>query len=355
MNHLLRLFATAAALSAQNPVAAANDPFTGNFQNDNMRVELARDGPAYAGVIHLAGKALPLKATADAGKLSGAFVSLGKSFRFTAARNGSQLTLTTDGVTSTLELDSPLPLFAGEWRGQTGAVRIDPDGTALIGGKPHRWSLAGNILTLTGNGETVKIPFDLTPDTWTWKLPGGQLVLTRAATGITGAWQGPSGNVQLNLDGTATVAGVPYRYTLSENKLTLTGPDGTFVAAVQQFGDAMTRAINGKTLQFQRAATTWAVGGASGVGAILPELVGKWCPLANAPSGDCLSLLADGSFQQGDDAGTWNAVESAITTTSRKAGARTLRFEKRNHPKSGVPLLVLDGVEHISAFAKSPW
>jgi hypothetical protein len=383
----------AAAMAGQNPLAVAADPFGGTFQNEQMKLELARKGAEYAGVILLGGQSLPVQAKAAAGKLAGTFESQGQSYAFQATRNGSQMILVTDGVTHTLEKaggtpsTAPAPAVVGEWRSANGVVRVNADGTAAIGDKTHRWTVSGNTITFAGNGESIQVPFEMAGNVWTWKFPDGQLVLNRVgsgteAAGLAGNWQGPTGSVQINLDGTATVAGVPYRYTRAGNQLTLAGPDGTFVAAVEQQGDSMTWVINGKTLQFQRAAATWAVGGSTGTGGILPELVGKWCDSTymNNSSGTygrsaCFTLLADGSYQyagdssatgqagggaygtaaDGSDAGTWTATATTITANSRKTGTRTFRLEKRNNPKTGDPMLVLDGTAFTTAYQKAPW
>lgn len=356
------LLAAAAVAAAQNPLAALGDPFSGAYQNEQIRMELLRNGKDYTGSITLSGQNLPVHAVAAGGKLTGKFSSGGKSYAFEAVRTGSQLSITTDGVTHNLEAIPAAPAtapppFVGDWQSRSGPVRILADGTALIGDKSQKWSLDGSVLKLTAGTESVEFPFDLAGDTWTWKLPVGQLVLTRvtpeaakaeAQKGIAGTWQGPSGSVQINLDGSAVVAGVPYRYTLNTNQLKLTGPDGTFVATVQQAGDTMTWAVNGKTLQFQRAASTWALGGTDG---IAPELAGKWC---RDPS-DCLTLLIDGSFYATGDTGTWTAEGDRLTVRSRKTGVRTYRLEKRNDPKTGEPQLVLDGATYASAYAKAPW
>jgi len=380
----------ALAVTGQNPLAPNADLFSGSFQNEQMKLELSRTGQEYSGVIILGGQSLPVKAKADAGKLTGAFDSGGQSYTFQVTRAGSQLTLVTDGVTHVLEkatgaAPAKAPAVVGDWQGQTGIVRINADGTATIGDKPHRWSIEGNTITLTGNGESIKVPFEMAGNNWTWKFPGGQLVLTRAGTvdrGIAGSWQGPTGNVQMNLDGSATVGGVIYRYTQTADQLTLAGPDGTFIATVKLAGDNMTWVVNGKTLTFQRAATTWAVGGGTAAGGILPELVGKWCQATNLNNttgsyarSACFTLLADGSFQfasefgatgqvpagtygaasDGNDSGTWTATANTITSTSKKTGVRSFRLEKRNHPKTGDPMLLLDGEAYTTAYQKTPW
>jgi hypothetical protein len=387
---LLTFAVCAAVIFGQNPLAMAGDPFQGTFQNEQIKMELARKGGEYSGVIVLGGQSMPVKAKAVAGKLTGTFESGGQSFAFQAVRSGNQVSLTTEGVTHLLEKAGaaapaaapPAAAVVGEWQTPKGIVRVNADGTAVIGDKTHRWSLHGNVISFAGNGETLQVPFEMNGDTWNWKFPDGQLVLTRmkaaataVANGIVGSWQGPSGNMQINLDGTATIGGVQYRYQQAGNQLTLAGPDGTFTAAVQQSGDSMTWLINGKTLNFQRAAATWAIGGAGG---ILAELVNKWCQSTylNNSAGTyghstCITLLADGSFQYANDSdstgaaggtagansdsGTWTATANSITSNSKKTGTKTFRLEKRNHAKTGDPMLVIDGAEFTTAYQKAPW
>lgn len=406
MGTFLRLLVAAGLAYGQNPLARPADPFAGTYQNKEMKVELTRQGAEYAGAILLGGQSLPVKAKAANGALSGTFESQGQSYKFQAKRNGTQLTLTTDGVTHTLEKAeagapapvAPVPAAAapavvaspliGDWQSPRGIVKINADGTAVIGDKTHRWKEEAGTVVFTGNGETLRVPYDLVGDVWTWKFTDGRMPLTRvtgaAAAGagdITGAWQGQNGSVQLNPDGSAVVAGVMYRYSRNGNQLTLAGPDGTFVATVNVMGDSMTWLINGKTLAFQKAMGTWALGSAR-AGGILPELIGKWCKMSTLNNSTgvsggsvCFSLLADGSYlyaaesgatgqvsggaygtaSENSDVGTWTATADTITAVSKKTGTRTFRLEKRNHPKTGDPMLVLDGEEFTTAFQKAPW
>lgn len=400
MNTLYRflLLSGAFAVLAQNPLAVSSDPFSGVFQNEQLKLDLSRKGSEYRGVILLGGQSLPVKAQANAGKLTGTFESGGQPYSFQATRAGTRLTLTTDGATHVLDkVGVPTPAqtsanspVVGQWRTPNGTVSILADGTAKIGEKTHQWTVENNVITFTGNGEALKVPFELVGNNWTWKFPDGRLALTRitsnatvptAADGIVGNWQGPNGAMQINLDGSATIGGVQYRYTQAASQLTLAGPDGTFVATVQLSGDNMAWLINGKTLNFQRAANTWAVGGAA-TGGILPELVGKWCQMTTLNNSTgvygrsaCFTLLADGSYQyagesgatgqvnggaygtasDASDSGTWTATANSITSNSRKTGARTFRLEKRNHPKTGDPMLVLDGEAFTTAYQKAPW
>ena len=422
MTLFLRLFALALcafALYGQNPLVMVADPFGGFYQNEQLKLELTRKGQAYTGVILLGGRSLPVKAKATAGTLAGTFASQGQIYSFQAKRSGSQLTLTTDGATHLLEralaapaattspaptattspapaaITSPAPAaitppapapptVVGDWRGQNAIVRVNADGTATIGAKSHRWTLDGNVITFSGDGEPTRLPFEMVGNTWTWKFPDRQLVLTRegsantSAAGIVGQWQGPSGAVQFNPDGTATVGGLVYRYGQTGDQLTLQGADGTFVATLQTAGDAMSWVVNGRTFGFQRVAAP----AAGAVGGIMPELVGKWCQATSLSNTSgihsrsvCLTLLADGSFayasdsgatgqvaggaygtaSDNNDTGTWTATPNSITSNWKKTGVRTFRLEKRNHAKTGDPMLVLDGTEFTTAYQKPPW
>ncbi len=385
---------SAFALYGQNPLAMAADPFGGTYQNEQLKLELTRKGQEYTGVILLGGQSLPVKAKATVGTLAGTFESQGQTYSFQAKRSGSQLTLTTDGATHVLERavaasaaitsSAPAPAVVGDWRGQNAIVRVNADGTATIGAKSHRWTLDGNVITFSGDGEPIRLPFEMAGNTWTWKFPDRQLVLTRAGSantsvvGIVGQWQGPTGAVQFNPDGTATVGGLVYRYSQTGDQLTLQGADGTFVATLQIVGETMSWVVNGRTLGFQRVAAP--VAGA--VGGIMPELVGKWCQATNLNNSSgtfsrsaCITLLADGSFayasdfgatgqvsggaygtaSDNNDTGTWTATPNSITSNSKKTGVRTFRLEKRNHAKTGDPMLVLDGAEFTTAYQKPPW
>ena len=114
----------------------------------------------------------------------------------------------------------------------------------------------------------------------------------------------------------------------------------------------------------------------------MPELVGKWCQATNLNNSSgtysrsaCITLLANGSFEyasdfgatgqvaggaygtssDNNDTGTWTATPTSISSNSKKTGVRTFRLEKRNHAKTGDPMIVLDGTEFTTAFQKAPW
>jgi hypothetical protein len=113
-------------------------------------------------------------------------------------------------------------------------------------------------------------------------------------------------------------------------------------------------------------------------GSPLPELVGKWCYMANVQANDggrqsntCFQLNADGSYQyhsetgesgqfggsaaQSDDEGRWQARGNSLTAQSSSGKVSTYTFEKRNHPKTNDPMLIFDGQAFVTYYQKPPW
>jgi len=113
-------------------------------------------------------------------------------------------------------------------------------------------------------------------------------------------------------------------------------------------------------------------------GSPLPELVGKWCYMANVQANDggrqsntCFQLNADGTFQyhsetsssgqyggtasQSDDEGRWQAAGNTLTAQSTSGKVTSYNFEKRNHPKTNDPMLVFDGQAFVTFYQKPPW
>lgn len=108
------------------------------------------------------------------------------------------------------------------------------------------------------------------------------------------------------------------------------------------------------------------------------ELVGKWCYLANVQANDggrmserCFVLNSDGTYQyhaetsnsnpyggsssETNDSGRWTATATTITAQSNSGQSQTYTLEKRNHPKTGDPMLIVDGDAFVTFYQKQPW
>jgi len=109
----------------------------------------------------------------------------------------------------------------------------------------------------------------------------------------------------------------------------------------------------------------------------MQALVGKWCYMSNLTgansrmSSRCFVLNPDGTYEysaetsssgaiassasQEYDTGRWSATQTTLTAFSNKHGKIVYPIELRNHPKTGDPMIVVDGDAYVTAYQKRPW
>jgi hypothetical protein len=302
----------AALAFAQNPLKRT-DPFAGRFEGDQVALELTGGNGQYAGSLTVQGQKVRVTVRAAGATANGTMQVGGRTFSFTLAPTTNGLRLASEGSEYQLE----------------------------------RHSGSGS----TGQGMT------------------GQ---TRFGNSIVGYWRNAQGHARFNADGTGEVDGENGRYEIRGNQLTLIGPRGQFTLPFEVRGDVLTLTVNGGPVTLNRAREE------AGVGGIRQELVGKWCwvSVVNAQQGartsnQCFTLYANGTYQysgesdsynpyggatsQSADSGTWTATETTITAHSRTKGTQVYTLEKRNHPKNGDPMLVLNGQAFVTYYQKAPW
>lgn len=106
------------------------------------------------------------------------------------------------------------------------------------------------------------------------------------------------------------------------------------------------------------------------------SLVGKWCYVNVASnystsSEQCIIVNANGTYEyyaerstsgsngstasQSSDAGTWWIENNRVHYNSQNQGEGSYELIKRNHPKTGDPMIVLDGTAYVTFYKKSPW
>jgi len=118
--------------------------------------------------------------------------------------------------------------------------------------------------------------------------------------------------------------------------------------------------------------------GGSAAGGVPQELVGKWCYQANVTavgggrqSDICFTLKADGTYEyygeasnsnvyggsnsQSWDYGRWSATATTLTARSNSGKTTTYTLEKRNHPKTGDPMLMVDGDAFVTFYQRPSW
>ncbi|MFN2511389.1 MAG: hypothetical protein ABR568_08090 [Pyrinomonadaceae bacterium] len=295
----------------------------------------------------------------------------------------------------------------GSWQTKDGELVIrltlNPDGTGTLDETPIKYTVKGTQLIVNEEGTINNYTFKLTGNVMvvsggdldsplTFQRQGGGRGLggrkNQAASGgepkpkekgLTGRWQSSQATVQINDDGTLVLDGKTYRYNVKSNVITIADSEGSMQFPFQLSGDSLNVLVNGEVVAYKRLAEGSGPAPVGGnVGANPPELFGKWCYMSNVNSGSggrmsnrCFTLHENGTYEyysetsssgpvassasQESDSGTWTASATTITRNSRTLGSETYPLEKRNHPKTGDPMLVLDGESYVTYSPRTPW
>lgn len=193
--------------------------------------------------------------------------------------------------------------------------------------------------------------------------------------GLVGTWKNDKATLRIKTDGSMTINNVKYLYKAGKDVITLTGNDGSVEMPYSLDGDTLSVTFQGKEFVYKRVKQTSDTGNTGG---IRRELVGKWCYLSSVTTNDggrmsdrCITLRENGTYEyysettsSGDnggtyshnsDKGTWSATEDTVTANSESEGTQTYKLEKRNHPKTGDPMIILDGDAYVTYNQRDPW
>ena len=218
----------------------------------------------------------------------------------------------------------------------------------------------------------------------------------KPANPLVGYWLGQDEGtkVEIRANGTLTIDGAEYAYKVKNSVINVVGEDGALAMPFQLNGDTLTVEVDGREMVYKRIkpilGRPGAVGEGVGRGAggapssigprgdgVMPELVGKWCYLSSLTgsnsymSSRCFVLNANGTYEysaesstsgaagstagQSYDSGRWSATRTTLTAFSNSQGKVVYPIELRNHPKTGDPMIVVDGDAYVTAYQKRPW
>lgn len=168
-----------------------------------------------------------------------------------------------------------------------------------------------------------------------------------------------------------------FNYRVNGSTMTISNNQETVDLPFQLDGDTLTVQVQGRDVVYKRLSSqrnddeTQSRSNPA-------ELVGKWCYMSNVQANDggrmsntCVTLNGDGTYEyysetsssnpyggtssQESDAGRWSATATTITSNSNKGETKTFTIEKRNHPKTNDPMLMIDGQAFVTAYQKQPW
>ena len=300
--------------------------------------------------------------------------------------------------------------LSGSWQAKDGQLVIrmtlNPNGTGMLDDAPIKYQVRGAQLIVDEAGTINRYTFKL--DGEVLIVSGGDLdsalTFTRQGAGrglggrrsqattekpnsepdpkekgLTGRWQSSEATVQINEDGTLVLNGETLRYSVKANIITLANNEGAIQLPFQLAGDTLRVQVDGRTVVYKRLSGEYSGDAAGRPAGMLPsELFGKWCYMSNVNAGNggrmsnrCFTLYENGTYEyysetsssgpvassasQESDNGTWSATANSITRNSRSQGTATYSLEKRNHPKTGDPMLVLDGDAYVTYGQRRPW
>lgn len=267
-------------------------------------------------------------------------------------------------------------------------LSVKQDGETTV----YKYLIQNNKLTLSGGDLDAPITFSKgtnsvssTPSITTNPTTETPKTNTNAPANLLGTWSVNGETVVFKNDKTGTYNGNPFRYSVVGNTLTTSDNTGTTVFTFAVNGNYLTLIGGGVNVVMQRGNASNSQSntyGKSSGGGIDQSIVGKWC-WANTSStysssynsSKCIVINANGSYEyyaegsisgyggggyggsssQSSDRGTWRLEGNRIHVQSQAEGYKVYSFEKRNHPKNGDPMIVIDGDTYVSYYQKAPW
>lgn len=207
---------------------------------------------------------------------------------------------------------------------------------------------------------------------------------------IVGTWSGNGETMVFQAGGQGSYNGQGFQYSTSGNNVSIIGGTGTTTLQYAVNGNYLTLSGNGTTAILQKGTANSASPGGYGLapsgntggGSIDQSIVGKWCWVNTSStssssynSSKCIVINGNGSYEyyaegsisgyggggyggsssQSSDRGTWKLEGNRIHVQSQTEGYKVYSFEKRNHPKNGDPMIVIEGDTYVTYYKKAPW
>lgn len=195
---------------------------------------------------------------------------------------------------------------------------------------------------------------------------------------LVGRWQSSEATVEIRSDNTLTINGEEYSYRVKNSVITVSGDEGSMSFPFTFENGKLIVEVEGREVVYTRMKNSSRGAETSNrSGGVVRELVGKWCYMSNLTgtnsrmSNRCFTLYANGTYEyyaetsssgangstasQESDAGRWSATSNSITAYSNTNGKIVYSLEKRNHPRTSDPMLIVDGDAYVTAYRKDPW
>ena len=261
---------------------------------------------------------------------------------------------------------------------QSNQLVIKQDGVS----NTYTFTLQGNSLTVSGGDLDQAIIFTRSGES----QPATAEKKTAPPAGpippkLIGSWSNYGETIEFKADGQCTYLGQTYPYSVSGNYVTLQTNQGDVMMGFAVTGTQLEIIVNGQSFTYnktQAPPTTNTQTKTPGNSKHDMSLVGKWCYINVTSTGSggtstdaCITINGDGTYSyysersmsasnggtasQSSDSGTWWIEGDRIFYNSQTQGQGSYQLVKQNHPKTGDPMIVLDGTSYVTYFQKVPW
>lgn len=264
----------------------------------------------------------------------------------------------------------------------------------------YNYKISGNTLTLSGGDLDSPLSFSKNGASTTTKneMPNASSKTIEdknsKAEKLIGKWTTEGADIEFQPNGKGIYNGNPFTYTVKGNTLTSSDNTGSNSFFFLFLGESLSLSGAGinvvltkghKGYKTETANNTTANNidnSYSSNGGIDQSIVGKWCWIkasgntqASSSSSKCININGNGTYtysaegsisgygggyyggssSQSADSGTWKVIGNKIHVNSRSQGFQILSFEKRNHPKNGDPMIVIDGNTYVTYTQRPSW
>ncbi len=205
---------------------------------------------------------------------------------------------------------------------------------------------------------------------------------------LVGSWKSDIAVIEIRENGTVKINDDEFVYKVKNSVITVANDDGVMAFPYELDGDTLVVQADGSEVVYTRIKAGQGTGtgvgsgggisgGSAGEGSIIQAFVGQWCYQANLNSTNsyhsrrCFTLYANGTYEYSTDysqagadggsssgsfdSGRWTATRNSITAYSKSNGKIVYPIELRNHPKTGDPMIVIDGDAYVTQTQKPSW
>lgn len=199
---------------------------------------------------------------------------------------------------------------------------------------------------------------------------------------LIGKWISSEAKIEFFENGTITINGEKYKFAIVKNVIVVGNDEGQIQVPFSLKDDTLVVLFEGRKVVYTRSKgddEEVQPQNTNRGGSTPQELVGTWCYQADIQANNgggrhsriCFTLRPNGTYEyssgssntnpnggsvsESTDYGRWSATATTLTARSNSGETRTYTLEKRNHPKTGDPMLIVDGDAFVTQYQKRPW